>query len=274
MTEFQTDEELHLLIARTDDLISRAESGVTCCTPFLAPREQLDITEHLLRTGQLHRVRFWGGYCEAERKCLFLFPDYIVELCDPAQWAQQSITVPLSYAGEESPICALAIRGSGYRELTHRDHLGSLLALGLERAVIGDIDVSDPQHAVVFCRTSIADYIVENLERVGNDKVSVCRTQIEETFSPSRQRIPLSDTVASARLDCVVAALTNLSRDAAQNAIRDGRVELNYRPEERVDRTVEPPCILSVRGVGKFQVISIATQTKKGRWRLLAEKYG
>ena len=269
----QIDEQLALLLARVDDLLARADRGEVCYTAFLAPREQLDLREWLQRRGKCSTTRFWGGYAEAERRCLVLFPEYIAELCDPSAWDTQPISVPLSYAGEDDPICVLSIRGSGYRELTHRDYLGSLLSLGIEREVIGDIDVPDGNHALVFCRTSMADYIVANLERIGNDKVKVEKTTVPPDFCGSRRRQPISDTVASARLDCVVAALANLSRDTAQSAIRDGRVELNFREELRVDRVVEPPCPISVRGIGKFNVLSIATQTKKGRWRLVGEKY-
>jgi RNA-binding protein YlmH len=204
---------------------------------------------------------------------LLLFPDYIADMCNAADWESQSVSIPLSLAGEDDPICALSVCGSGYRTLTHRDYLGSLLALGLEREVLGDIDVPDEHHATLFCRASIADYLLTAVERIGNDKVKIERIALPPDFRGSRRRQPISDTVASARLDCVVAALANLSRDTAQSAIRDGRVELDYLEELRVDRTVEPPCTISLRGVGKFNVLSIATQTKKGRWRLLAEKY-
>ena len=271
--DHQIDAQTSLLLARVDDLLARAERGEVCHTAFLAPREQLDLRIHLQRRGKLSTARFWGGYPQAERCCLFLFPEYVPELCGADDWDTQPICVPLACAGEDDPICALSVRGSGYRELTHRDYLGSLLALGLEREVIGDIDVPDAHHALLFCRTTIADYIAANLERVGNDKVKIERTTVPADFCGSRRRQPVSDTVASSRLDCVVAALANLSRDAAQSAIRDGRVELDYREELRTDRTVEPPCTITVRGVGKFTVTSIATQTKKGRWRLVGEKY-
>ena len=44
--------------------------------------------------------------------------------------------------------------------------------------------------------------------------------ELDEHFTDGKQYRPISDTVASPRLDCVVAALTNLSREAAQNAVR------------------------------------------------------
>ena len=83
----------------------------------------------------------------------------------------------------------------------------------------------------------------------------------------------LSDTVASARLDCVVASLCRLSREKARECVLSELVELNFEVEDRPDHAVEAPAILSVRGVGRFRVLSLSELTKKGRLRLRAEKY-
>ena len=198
-----------------------------------------------------------------------LFPDYALDMCDEDACAAEL----LALCGEQDPVAVLHIKGSGFCKLTHRDYLGSLLSLGLEREVLGDIELLDEYSAYLFCRASMAPYIVESLERVGGDKVTVRPTQPGADFASQRRVQRISDTVASARLDCVVASLANLSRESAQQMIRDGRVELDYRPEERVDRTVVTPAVISLRGVGKFRVLSVATQTKKGRYRLSAEKY-
>ena len=49
--------------------------------------------------------------------------------------------------------------------------------------------------------------------------------------------------------------------------------ELDYETEERPDRTVNAPCTVSVRGQGKFRVLSVNDKTRKGRYRLVAEKF-
>ena len=76
-----------------------------------------------------------------------------------------------------------------------------------------------------------------------------------------------------ARLDCIVAALANLSREKAQIAIRSDEVEVDHLPENRVDRIVGADSVIAVRRVGKFIVRSVDEQTKKGRYRLVADKY-
>ncbi len=269
MGGLQTENETRLLLSHVRDLCTRAEKGAFGCTAFLTPGQRRDVTEFLQREGQSDRACFHGGFPEAERCCLLLFPDYAVELSGE----DRAPATLLSLCGEQDPVAALLIRGSGFCKLTHRDYLGSLLSLGLEREVLGDIEMPDEYRAYLFCRASMAPYIKESLDRVGGDKVTVQQTQIDDGFASQRKVQSIHDTVASARLDCVVASLANLSREGAQQIIRDGRVELDYRPEERVDRSVAPPAVISVRGVGKFRVLSVDTKTKKGRYRLCAEKY-
>ena len=83
----------------------------------------------------------------------------------------------------------------------------------------------------------------------------------------------VSDTVASARFDCIAAALAGLSRDKAQMLIRAGECTVDWEPCDKCDRIIEPPCVISLRGYGKFRVDDVSTQTKKGRLRMLAQKY-
>ena len=173
------------------------------------------------------------------------------------------------------PICALRIEGSGYRVLTHRDFLGSLLGLGLERSILGDVVVEDGQgkSAVLFCEDRIADFIEEHLIRVANDKVKVSRLELSMYVPPKRDFTPIADTVASARLDGVVAALCGLSREKARDTVLGGLVEINFEREERPDRTVTPPALISVRGVGRFRVLCLNDRTRKGRIRMEAEQF-
>ncbi|MBQ7338191.1 MAG: hypothetical protein IJW40_07030 [Clostridia bacterium] len=268
-----TDTTDRVLLSHVQDLCARAAKGTMCATSFLTPGQQRDIIELLQHTGHMARARVWGGFFGAERGCILLFPDYAVELCDPSLQGAAAVEELLTLCGEEDPVCALHIRGSGFCKLTHRDYLGSLLSLGLEREVLGDIELLDEHSAYLFCRTVMASYIQESLLRVGGDKVTVQTVHVGADFASQRKVQLIHDTVASARLDCVVASLANLSREDAQQIIRDGRVELEYRAEEHVDRPVQPPASLSIRGIGKFRVLSIATQTKKGRFRMSAERF-
>ena len=249
-----------------EDLILRAERGELAISAFLSPRELHFAEQYLRRRGASFRA--FGGYEEAERARLYLLPDYM-----NAEEDGRSPKELLSDFGAESEIVALRIEGSGYRVLTHRDFLGSLLGLGIERDVIGDLvtDSESGRWAIVFCEPSMAQFLETTLEKVANDKVRVSR--VTEWKLPPRRYMPIRDTVASPRLDCVVAALCGLSREKASEAVRNGLVEIDFESEERPERSVESCRLISVRGFGRFRLIALTDRTKKGRIRLEAEKY-
>lgn len=266
------DDGLSRLLARVGELCDRAERGTTEHTAYLTPREAKHARLLLMARGQWHRARLWGGYPDAERVCLLLFPDYVVDIIDKGAFHDTPVDELLAMAGEDSPLRAVSIRGSGYRKLSHRDYLGSLLALGLEREVLGDIAIGD-EETVVFCTARILPFLLTGVERIANDVVRIKETVVPDDFDRGQKYQPIRDTIASPRLDCVVAALCNLSRGDAQGAVRAGLVEVDYDGEERVDCVVDIPCVISVRGVGKFVLRSLGAPNRRGRLPLIADKY-
>lgn len=256
-------DEFGILFARIDDICRRAERGALGVSRFLSPREQHFVRAHLISSGYGDRFIFFGGYTDAERCRAYILPDYIE--------ASTQEEIALLDGGEN--IAALLIKGSGYKRLTHRDFLGSLLSLGIERESVGDIVVTDGVRAVVFCEPVIADFLASELVRIGGDTVSVERVEIDSDFRAEREFSHISDTVASPRLDCVVASLCSLSREKASQTVLSGLVELDFEVESRPDRAICAPCILSVRGFGRFRVNAISEKTKKGRIRLDADKF-
>ena len=135
--------------------------------------------------------------------------------------------------------------------------------------------VSDtaPIKAVIFCDATIAPFLLSEWKKVGNDTVRISEIEPTALELPARRFADVYDTIATPRLDSVVASLCRLSRDRAKTAVESGLVELNFETEERPDRTVEEGAILSVRGFGRFRILSVSEQTKKGRCRLMAQKY-
>ena len=255
--------------ARISDIAERAEKYQEGYSAFLTPKEQIIATKILVQKKYDCVTFFFGGYDGSERNRLFAVPEYM------AVEGEYNADTVLESFGELAceAVVPLKVCGSGYRKLTHRDYLGSLLGLGIERDVLGDIVLLDDFSAVVFCGGKISDYIVLELKKVGNDSVKTSKFELPEGFCTTRKFQPISDTVASARFDCVVSALCGLSREKAQSIIRVGDAELDYFAEDRPDRTVSEGSVISVRGYGKFAVVSLSEQTKKGRLRLLANKY-
>ena len=258
-------DEFSVLFARVDDLCRNAERGVVGITDFLSPREQHFVLRHLREQGASVGCLMWGGYKDAQRRRVFILPEFIED------FSEYSDILPFC---DGECISTLFIAESGYKKLSHRDYLGSVLALGIDRSVVGDILISaEEKGAFLFCEDSIADFISMELSRVGNDAVKVSRVTVGEDFAPKVQMAHITDTVASPRLDCVVAAVCSLSRERASAAVRSGLVEVEYETVEAPDKQLTPPCVMSVRGYGKFRINALSELTRKGRIRLDADKY-
>ena len=263
---FDTKEQ-KLFYAKLDDLEKRARGGKVCHSSFMTPSESYKAEKYFEAKGNKDRICFFGGYFSAQRKQIFLLPEYISNNADELN-VFDMISEDLDGA-----IVALKIKGSGFRTLSHRDYLGGILSLGIEREKLGDICVLDNGSAIVFCSFEVADFILYELNSIGADKVRVERIAVDKNMDSLQKFQPFSDTVASERLDCVVAALFNLSRERAQNLIKGGFVEFNYDTASKPDVKVDKNDIISVRGYGKYIIRDVSQATKKGRLRLFAEKY-
>lgn len=273
------DEDIRLLLARLDDLVRVGGRGEAAVSSFLTPREAKYARAHLSALVSAGTAVLWGGYPTAERVRVVILPDYTEGLVDPAALASDPMAA-LTDGGLDdlaaiirSAVCPVQVRGSGFRELSHRDYLGSVLGLGLERDAIGDILIPDSHSAILLTDTRVGDFLTTQMEKVATDTVRVSRLPEETALTGTRRLQPVHDTVASERLDCVVAALCNLSREKAQMAVKSGLVELDYEAVEACDTTVEAPAVISVRGYGKFAVHAFDGTTRKGRIRLSAGKY-
>lgn len=278
-TRLHPDEDIRRLFARLDDLCDRAAKGESAASRFLTPREAKHAAWHLASRLHTGMACLYGGYPSAERVRVVILPDYTEGMVDPDALKNDPITA-LSEVGLtdladtlKASACAVRIQGSGYRELSHRDYLGSVLGLSLERDAIGDILVEDTHSAYLITGEQMGRFLIENLQKVASDTVKVSYAPEGITLSDQKRLAPISDTVASDRLDCVVAALSSLSRDKAQTLIRTGLCELDYETVTDCDTTVSPPAVISVRGYGKFAVHGFDGTTRKGRLRLSAGKY-
>lgn len=250
MKRMETDDGW--LLSRVEDAAEMAGRHTVRFLGFLDEREQAVVTRHF-STRRLDAVpSFWGGFAEAERRMLGVFPNDMQP--DHVMF----------------PITAVQITWKG-TELTHRDFLGALLSLGLKREKVGDF-VIQPQKCVAFLEDTVATFVLSNLFRVGRVGVS-CAVYTGEEVHRTVHFAEISDTIASERLDCVVSALVNLSRAQAEKCIAGGLVALDFLPV--MDRTckVSSGTMLSVRGYGRFLVDAVGPPTRKGRLRLSARKY-
>ncbi len=272
------DDDARRLMARAAEL-ARTGAYEVRCTDFLSPREQRLFYAAVAAEGQADRLFFCGGARDAERRCAVLLPEWYLgeePTGDPFGEARASFVLSLIEGGDDAlarAIVPLSLTASEFCELSHRDWLGAILALGIERSAVGDIAVLDAHRAIAFFTPKIAPFIEENLHRAGSDAVTAAVCALPEGFSVPREFERLEASVASPRLDGVVRALTNLSRADAAALVKDGRAELNYFAEENPDAPITDGDVLSIRGYGKFIIDSANTVTRRGRNRLVARKY-
>ena len=152
-------------------------------------------------------------------------------------------------------------------ELTHRDFLGSVLGLGLERSVIGDILIED-NIAYLFCTETVAPFIISNLERIKHTTVNV--EEISEVpHLKSEEPKEIHVTVSSNRIDAIVAAVCHLSRNKAQELFAAKRIYIDGRSCEDVKVPLKLGETVSVRGFGRIVLEKTEGRTKKNRLKLL-----
>ena len=242
--------ETEILIARIHDTADICER--TNKPKFLGflSREESVLVE---RTLEKRSVDFslYGGYAEAERLMLGCFPE----------WQED----------RDFPIAAVTFSYRKADSLSHRDFLGSLMGLGITRESVGDILIEEGR-TVAFITEEISDFVLSQIEKVGRTGVIVNKG----CSFPLPQKSVLAEfegTVASKRLDCVVAELCNISRGIALQKIADGVVSINSVACEKATKTVESGDAVTVRGKGKFVITSLENKTRKNRVVLRYKKY-
>ncbi len=197
------------------------------------------------------RTAFFGGYDTAERVMLGCFPDWMAE--------------------NSFPISALTFKFRESDVLSHRDFLGSLMALGIKRETVGDI-LTEQGRAVVFVTDEICDYIKNQVTKIGHTGVAVT-DGYTLPLPKGDELIEFTDTAASDRIDCVISALCGFSRTKALEAIAYGIVSVNSVPVTKPTKSVAEGDIISVRGKGRFLLGSLNNRTKKNRIIINYKKY-
>lgn len=154
--------------------------------------------------------------------------------------------------------------------LTHRDLLGAVMNLGIERETVGDIFLHEGV-AYLFVEEKIAPFLLENLTRAKHTDLLL--TEVPPPEGLLIRTEPLTVQVSGERLDAVIARVFSLSREEAQSLFPKGLVYLNGRTVESASAVPRDGDIVSVRSHGRFCYRGIASLSKKGKLNVLVEKY-
>ncbi|UUZ85575.1 YlmH/Sll1252 family protein [Paenibacillus sp. P26] len=157
-------------------------------------------------------------------------------------------------------------------ELDHGDYMGAILGLGIKREKIGDIYVrEDGRHVLVA--SEIADFIRLHLNQVHRVHVQTEVLPLDK-LEPAGQKLEeMNLTVASLRLDGIVSDVYRLSRAKVLIPIKAGRCKVNWKQEEDPSKSLKEGDVVSLKGFGRFKVLELEGQTKKGRFRLKVGKF-
>lgn len=250
------DKDLQNLKKRLLELAERSYShGVYTFTPFLGLSEQQALYE-IWRDVAYAGCDMEGGNPQCERRMVrFGSPD------------------ALGYE-ESYPIQCIKIEPLTPKfaeDLTHRDFLGAIMNLGIERSTVGDIFVQG-EETVVFCHDNIASYLTENLEQVRHTRVKCSLIQAADSLRPPvTEEMTLS--VSSSRIDTVISKVYNIARSRSLELFRAGRVFVNGKLTENNSYTLKSGDAVTARGFGRFIYLGEQGETRKGKMRACVEVY-
>ena len=251
-------QENAVLLARIWDRLSAGERrNIPVGSSFLTGREQL-LVGQMARQGGLAEPVFFGGYAGAERCIAAFIPEYYT----PEDY----------FNSNDGPVTAMRVTYSEYDSLNHRDFLGSLMGQGIKREVIGDILPGEGFCDVLVLREMVR-YLTDNLTQVGRAKVSAVEVPLTEIRAPEQKVRVINDTVASMRLDSIMASGFRQGRSKASALITAGKTEVNHMTALKPDAIVYEGDIISARGLGKLRVAQVKGKTKKGRISVILERY-
>ncbi len=155
-------------------------------------------------------------------------------------------------------------------KLSHRDFLGGIMSLGFTREKMGDL-VLEGNCAYVPIVTSFAEYVIQNLKKIKNVCVDVGFALFNKL--PRKNFEILYRVVGSLRIDCMVSALTNISRESAKSLIRSSKVRLNGFVVLDVDTKVCEYDIITISGYGKFKIRENLGSTAKNKIKVIVDKF-
>lgn len=239
--------EQELFKKRINELSNRAfQKGFTTYSNFL----NMDEISIIVSLDLSSSYKLFGGYENGER-CVCAFGDEPI-----------------------FPITCIEIKPSQQKfadKLSHRDFLGALMNLGIEREMLGDIRIKD-NIGYLFCLNKISDYIIDSLDRI---KHTTVKCKIIEQVPDFLNELPEAEEiiVSSIRVDTVVAKVFNMSRNAVSQLVNQQKIFINSRLIYKDSILLKENDIVSVRGLGKFIYEEAINETKKHKIVISVRKY-
>lgn len=245
-----------LLKRRLTDAANRAYTqNIYCYTNFLSVSE-LAVYHGMKKELSFIASETFGGAPSCERQ-LIRFG------CEQELGYTESVPIDV--------VCVTPLADKFAENLSHRDYLGAVLNLGIDRSLIGDIAING-HVGYIYCLSRIAAFVADNLHTVKHTHVKCHITSLpQQATAPVLEEFAV--IAASERADAVAAALCKLSRNAVTELFRSGKVFLNGICCQNHSVRLKPGDILVIRGMGKYIYEGLGNETRKGRVYIRLKKY-
>lgn len=222
---------------------------------------QVSLVENFLRKMKFENYQLYGGYEEAERKILMIYPEKYDKKMIEKNYNKMIKIVRIQLPEEEQG------------KYSHRNYLGGIVKLGLKREKVGDIIVYE-QGADIIVLEDFANILKQqlpSLTRFENSHVT-----IEEIPQLRQKEVSIEQVkiiVPSLRLDNFVSDLARTSRSKASQIIDQERVFVNGQNEKKASKQLKLNDVITIRGKGRFVIKEFAGTTRSGRTVVVVEKY-
>ncbi len=222
---------------------------------------QVSLVENFLRKINIKTYQLYGGYEDAERKVLFVYPEKYDEKMLEKNYDKILKIVRVTLPEEEKG------------QYSHRNYLGGIVKLGLKREKVGDIIVQEQGADIITLEefSGILKQELPSLTRFENSKINV-----EEIQNLQKREVKVEQVkiiVPSLRLDNFVSDLARTSRSKAVQIMEQERVFVNGQNEKKASKQVKLGDIITIRGKGRFVIKEFNGTTRSGRTVVVVEKY-
>lgn len=260
LKDYKKQEDKMLLAQVLDKIDFTKGKGKLEYTDFL-DMYQISLIESFLKKNKFENYKLYGGYEDAERKILIIYPEKYDETMIEKNYSKMLKVIRVNLPEEE------------YGKYSHRNYLGAIVKLGLKREKVGDILVSDDGADIVVLEdfTEILKKELPSLTRFENSKI-----EIRELSDLRKKEIKIENIkiiVPSLRLDNIVSDLARTSRSKASQIIAQERVFVNGQNETKVSKQIKLHDIITIRGKGRFVIKEFDGTTRSGRQVIVVEKY-
>ena len=239
---------------------------------FLGKREKIEYTDFFdmyqialaqsfLKKFNFNNYIFYGGFEEAERKILVLYPE------------KYNINMVEKNYSKIVKVIRIVLSEKEKSKYSHRNYLGGIVKVGIDREKVGDIIVSD-DGADILVKEETAESLKQSLgslTRFENSKIEII--ELDKLRKQEIKVEEISIIVPSLRLDNFVSDLARTSRSKAVQIINSERVFINGKNETKTSKTIKLGDVITIRGKGRFIVKEFTGSTRSGRTVVRIEKY-